>query len=349
MIQQGGKLDGTGGTGTGRFGYSRRALRRRRYRAGRRALREHRRRRRPGSSSARAPPGPSRAESWSAPAIPEPANSATSEKANSASSVALSADGDTALIGAPGRRRRQRRGLGLHPLGSTWTQQGEKLTGAGEAGGSGSAKGRALRRRQHRADRRPATTNSNTGAAWVFTRTGSTWTQQGGKLTGDGETGAGRFGAGVALSEHGDTALIGGPGDEQRHGRGLGVHAHRLDLEPSRAKSSPAAGRGRSRRIRHERRALRRRRHGADRWARRQRQRRRRLGLHPLGHDLGPAGRKAHRRRRRAETAGSARASRSPPTATRRWSAGRATERRHRRRLGLHPLGRPPGPSRAKS
>ena len=31
------------------------------------------------------------------------------------------------------------------------------------------------------------TDSSNVGAAWVFTRTGGTWTQQGSKLTGSGE------------------------------------------------------------------------------------------------------------------------------------------------------------------
>ena len=32
------------------------------------------------------------------------------------------------------------------------------------------------------------------GAAWVFTRSGTTWTQQGAKLTGSDETGTGQFG-----------------------------------------------------------------------------------------------------------------------------------------------------------
>ena len=51
------------------------------------------------------------------------------------------------------------------------------------------------------------------GAAWLFTRSGSTWTQQGEKLTGGGERGRGIFGFSVALSAHGNTALIGGPED----------------------------------------------------------------------------------------------------------------------------------------
>ena len=51
------------------------------------------------------------------------------------------------------------------------------------------------------------------GAAWVFTRSGSTWTQQGPKLTGSDrpEATAPQFGWSVALSADGNTALIGGP------------------------------------------------------------------------------------------------------------------------------------------
>ncbi len=45
--------------------------------------------------------------------------------------------------------------------------------------------------------------NEGAGAAWVFTRTGEIWTQQGAKLTGGGESGGGEFGASVALSAEG--------------------------------------------------------------------------------------------------------------------------------------------------
>jgi hypothetical protein len=62
------------------------------------------------------------------------------------------------------------------------------------------------------------------GAAWVFTRSGSTWSQQGGKLIGGGEQNfnerfpfedrvGGAFGESVAVSADGKTALIGGPRD----------------------------------------------------------------------------------------------------------------------------------------
>ena len=56
------------------------------------------------------------------------------------------------------------------------------------------------------------------GAAWVFTRSEGKWTQQGVKLTGREETGAGEFGTSVALSSEGNTALIGGPTDNKNVG-----------------------------------------------------------------------------------------------------------------------------------
>jgi hypothetical protein len=48
------------------------------------------------------------------------------------------------------------------------------------------------------------------GAAWVFTRSGGVWSQQGQKLVGSGVRFAGQ-GLSVSLSADGNTALIGGP------------------------------------------------------------------------------------------------------------------------------------------
>src|SRR5262249_22154639 len=56
------------------------------------------------------------------------------------------------------------------------------------------------------------------GAAWVFTRAGTTWTQQA-KLEGSGEVGAAEFGFSVALATaKGDTAIVGGPEDSSKAG-----------------------------------------------------------------------------------------------------------------------------------
>ena len=61
-----------------------------------------------------------------------------------------------------------------------------------------------------------------TGAAWVFTRAekATTWSQQGAKLTPKSgeESGEGEFGASVALSSEGNTALMGAPGDNKDTG-----------------------------------------------------------------------------------------------------------------------------------
>src|ERR1039458_221431 len=50
------------------------------------------------------------------------------------------------------------------------------------------------------------------GAVWIWTRSGSTWTQQGSKLVGSlGSTAL--QGSSVALSSDGNTLLVGGPAD----------------------------------------------------------------------------------------------------------------------------------------
>jgi hypothetical protein len=58
---------------------------------------------------------------------------------------------------------------------------------------------------------------SAAGAAWVFTRSGGVWTQQGLKLVGTGAVGA-EQGFSVSLSADGNTAILGGPGDDGNAG-----------------------------------------------------------------------------------------------------------------------------------
>ncbi|MGD0452191.1 MAG: hypothetical protein ABSB69_01215 [Solirubrobacteraceae bacterium] len=139
-------------------------------------------------------------------------------------SVALSADGNTALIGAPADNSGPS-GLEYHGAvwvftrsGSTWTQQGEKLTGGGESGGGWFGQSVALSADGNTALIGAPNDDHEVGAAWVFTRSGSTWTQQGEKLTGGGEVGEGYFGRSVALSADGNTALIGGYNDNEHRG-----------------------------------------------------------------------------------------------------------------------------------
>jgi hypothetical protein len=125
-------------------------------------------------------------------------------------SVAMSADGNTALIGGVNDSADVGAVWVYTRSGSTWTQQGSKLTGAGETGAGQFGQSVALSADGNTALIGGYRDNTNIGAAWVFTRSGSTWTAQGSKLTATGETGAGNFGRSVALSADGNTALIGG-------------------------------------------------------------------------------------------------------------------------------------------
>jgi FG-GAP repeat len=131
--------------------------------------------------------------------------------ANFGVSVALSADGDTALIGGVDNNGDVGAAWVYTRSGSNWTQQAKKLTGSGEAGTGGFGSSVALSGDGNTALIGGPFDHDNTGAAWVFTRSRSAWTQQGMKLTGQGESGAGWFGSSVALSGDGDTALVGGP------------------------------------------------------------------------------------------------------------------------------------------
>jgi hypothetical protein len=128
-------------------------------------------------------------------------------------SVALSPDGNTALVGSWGDNGGTGAAWVFTRSGSTWTQQGEKLTGSGEVGEGNFGWSVALGEEGNTAVIGGPHDNKAIGAAWVFTRSGSVWTQQGEKLTGSGEVGKGEFGYGVALSSDGDTALVGGPFD----------------------------------------------------------------------------------------------------------------------------------------
>jgi hypothetical protein len=128
-------------------------------------------------------------------------------------SVALSGDGNTALVGGPSDNTNVGAAWVFTRSGSTWTQQGSKLTGSGEISKGQFGTSVALSGDGKTALVGGSHDNVEAGAAWVFTRSGSTWTQQGSKLTGAGESEEGGFGASVALSEDGSTALIGGPKD----------------------------------------------------------------------------------------------------------------------------------------
>jgi len=144
------------------------------------------------------------------------------------SSVALSADGNTALMGGPFDKTSISDNANTGAAwvftrsGEVWTQQGPKLVGTGAIGAATQGGAVTLSADGNTALVGGGTDNCSafgcTGAAWLFTRSGGEWTQQA-KLVGTGVIGS-RAGQGkaVALSADGNTALVGGPGDNNSTG-----------------------------------------------------------------------------------------------------------------------------------
>jgi uncharacterized protein (TIGR03437 family) len=127
-------------------------------------------------------------------------------------SVALSADGNTAVVGGPADNF-----IGGTSIGAAWVftrsngawDQGQKIVGNTT---NGNRQGLAV----------AISGDSNTvlvsgpyglGGVWVFVRNGSVWTEQAGPLRGASATGFSGDGTDVALNADGNIALIGGPGD----------------------------------------------------------------------------------------------------------------------------------------
>src|SRR5215813_10077175 len=149
--------------------------------------------------------------------------------ANQGMSVALSADGNTTIVGGPGANNADRdRPASIGPTGAAWVftrsggvwRQHAKLVGTtSEYAGGLWSQGASV---AVSADGNTAivggpSDNRTTGAAWVFARSGDTWTQQGSKLVGSG---AGKpplppgQGMSVAVSADGTTAIVGGWGTD---------------------------------------------------------------------------------------------------------------------------------------
>jgi hypothetical protein len=134
-------------------------------------------------------------------------------------SVALSADGNTAIVGGPSDNKTTGAAWVFARRGSAWTQQGNKLVGTdtnrpSESPPLGQGMSVALS-----ADGNTAIVGGwRAEAAWVFTRSGEAWTQQGKKLVGNGAVGSARQGMSVALSADGSTAIVGGWSDNGRIG-----------------------------------------------------------------------------------------------------------------------------------
>jgi hypothetical protein len=132
------------------------------------------------------------------------------------SSVALSSDGNTALVGAPSDTG----GTGgaawaFTRSGTTWGPGTKIVPNNSPSGVFGSAV--ALSADGNTALIGAQGTTPDLGAAFILTQSHGAWTQQQ-ILTGSGEVGFGFFGTSVALASDGQTAMIGAPSDNSETG-----------------------------------------------------------------------------------------------------------------------------------
>ena len=128
-------------------------------------------------------------------------------------SVAISADGKTAIVGAPDDNG----GIGAAWIfvksGGGWSEQQGPLIGSHAANLAGRGASVAISADGNTALVGGPSESANTGAVWVWRRSGSSWAQQGANaLVGTPAVGSSMQGISVGLSSDGNTAIVGGPG-----------------------------------------------------------------------------------------------------------------------------------------
>ena len=126
--------------------------------------------------------------------------------------VAVSADGTTAAIGAAGKDGVTGAVYVFARGGDRWTQQ-QGLVAADATGGDGFGYPLGLSGNGETVVIGAAGKNAKTGAAYIFTRDGTVWSQQQEVVASDAVRGA-LFGSVVAVSGDGATALIGASGHQ---------------------------------------------------------------------------------------------------------------------------------------
>ncbi len=130
------------------------------------------------------------------------------------SSVALSADGNTAIVGSDQDNNNVGGVWFYSRTGTTWAQQGPKIIGNDISGTPHQGYSVSISADGNTAVVGGYLDNNPIGAAWVYTRSGGVWTQQGPKLVGTGSTTGPIQGWSVAISGDGNTIMLGGQGDQ---------------------------------------------------------------------------------------------------------------------------------------
>ena len=120
-------------------------------------------------------------------------------------SVSLSSDGNTSIVGAYYKNSYTGAAYIFTRSGSTWSQQA-KLTASDGAGGDCFGYSTSLSSDGNTAIVGANGKNSDIGAAYIFTRSGPTWTQQAKLVASDAASDC--FGYAVSLSPDGNTAIV---------------------------------------------------------------------------------------------------------------------------------------------
>jgi hypothetical protein len=139
--------------------------------------------------------------------------------ANQGSSVAVSADGNTAVVGGYGDNSLAGAAWVYTRSAGVWSQQGAKLVGTGAGGAALQGCSVAVSADGNTTVVGGYYDNANAGAAWVYKRSVAVWSQQGAKVVGTDAVGSNAYqGYSVSVSADGNTAIVGGYGDNSGAG-----------------------------------------------------------------------------------------------------------------------------------
>ena len=127
-------------------------------------------------------------------------------------SVDLSGDGNTAIVGADADNGYVGAAWLFMRAAGVWSQQGSKLLASDAAGVARMGSSVALSSDGNTAIVGGFRDNNYVGAAWIFTRSGDVWTQQGPKLVGVEAAAFNELGWSVDISSDGNTAIVGSSG-----------------------------------------------------------------------------------------------------------------------------------------
>jgi hypothetical protein len=133
-------------------------------------------------------------------------------------SVALSADGNTAVVGADDDNNEMGAIWVFTRSGGNWTQQGNKLVGSNGVEIVYQGSSASISADGNTVIEGGPNDSVGIGASWVFVRSAGVWSQQGSKLVSTDQVGQGNQGHAVSISGDGNTALVGGPFDDSDKG-----------------------------------------------------------------------------------------------------------------------------------